>query len=51
VFIHLQEGICENTHKRAKNVQENKAQTSFYTSPKERGPVTRRIRAHTRGEE
>jgi hypothetical protein len=32
VFIHLQEGICGNTHKRAKNVQEDKAQLPFNSS-------------------
>ena len=35
----FQEGICGNTHKRAKNVQKNKAQIPFYTSPKEQGPL------------
>ena len=39
----FQEGICGNTHKRAKNVQENKAQIPFYTSPKERGPQPGKI--------
>jgi len=43
VFIHLQEGICGNTNKRAKNVQENKAQIPFYTIPKERGPQPGKI--------
>ena len=39
MFIHLQEGICGNTHKRAKIVQKNKAQIPLYTSPRERGPL------------
>jgi hypothetical protein len=38
VCTYLQEGICENAHKRAKNVQENKAQIPFYTSLKETSP-------------
>ena len=51
MFIHLQEGICGNTNKKAKNVQENKEQIPFYTSPKEeadnqakQGPNARRTR-------
>ena len=39
----MQESICGNTHKRAKNVQKNKAQIPFYTSPKERGPQPGKI--------
>jgi hypothetical protein len=35
VIYHLQEVSCENIHKRAKNVQKNKAYVPFYTSPKE----------------
>ena len=50
MFDHFQEVICGSTHKGLRNVQKNRAQTPFYTSPKERGPITRRIRAHTRGE-
>jgi hypothetical protein len=48
MFIHLQEDIYGNTHKRAKNMQENKAQIPSYTSPKER-PTTRQNRAQMRG--
>jgi hypothetical protein len=50
VFIHLQEGICGKTYKRAKNMQKNKAQIPFYTSPKERGPLPDNSGPRQRGE-
>jgi hypothetical protein len=43
VIYHLQEGIYGNTRKRAENVQENKLQIPFYTTPMEGGPQPGKI--------
>ena len=39
-----------HTHKRAKNVQKNKAQIPFYTSPNEQGPLPDKLGPRQRGE-